>query len=208
MLSYEKSERPWKGLPRLFEPGDQGDAPATPEDLIEIRLLLRETAGIRHGRFEHLVGHVMPHKLRNVDHLIAVHVLGYEYRPPTKRRENRWHRDLAWRTGLGSYSDDATSLWTTDVDVAFRLVRRFVPLLRMDIRFGGAKHGQVRKARFDEKHATLAGQVIPLPEEWAYGVSRYPAIAIVDTFLTAFAMQKAAEEAPASAASTRESVDA
>ena len=201
-LSFEKSSRPWGGAAAKLldlEPKDWTDAPATAEDLIQIRLLLRETAGIRYGRFEHLVSHVLPNRLTCVDHLIAVHVLGYEYRPQGRRRGNDWCGDLPWKTGLGTYTADATSPWTTNTDVACGLVNRYLPFLRMDIRFGGAKHGQVRKAWFDERHLTLAGEVVPLPVEWPYGVSKYPAIAVVDTFLTAFAMQKEAivSEAPA-----------
>jgi hypothetical protein len=194
MLSFEKSPRPWNGASRLLsgQQADMGAAPATSEDLIELRLQLRATAGIRHGRIEHLVSHVLPQRLADIDHLIAIHVLGYEFRPEGRRGCSGWSGGLAWRTGLGSYCADATRPWTTNADVAFGLVARYLPLLRMDIRVGGAKHGQVRKAKFDEKHLTLAGETVPLPSEWPYGVSRFPAIAIVDTFLTAFAMQKEA----------------
>lgn len=194
-LSFEKSPRPWGGsAARLLdpEPKDWTDVPATAQDLIQIRLLLRETAGIRYGRFEHLVGHVLPQRLASIDHLIAVHVLGYEFRPQGRRRGNDWCGNLAWKTGLGTYTADATSPWTTNTDVACGLVNRYLPLLRVDIRFGGAQHGQVREARFDERHPTLAGEAVLLPAEWPYGVSKYPAIAVVDTLLTALAMQKEA----------------
>ncbi|MGY3582480.1 hypothetical protein ACVIGB_000595 [Bradyrhizobium sp. USDA 4341] len=195
MLSYEKSPRPWRGgTLRLLssEPRDLEDAPAASEDLIELRALLRTTAGVRHGRIEHLVSHVLPQRLANIDHLIAIHVLGYEFRVEGRRGSDDWSGGLPWRTGLGMYTTDATRPWTTNVDVAIGLVARYLPQLRMDVRVGGARHGQVKRAKFDEKHPTLAGEIVPLPTEWPYGTSRYPAIAIMDTFLTALAMQKEA----------------
>jgi hypothetical protein len=197
-----------------LEPRDLAAAPAASEDLIELRALLRTTAGVRHGRIEHLVSHVLPQRLSSIDHLIAIHILGYEFRPEGQRGGNDWSGGLAWRTGLGTYCADATRPWTTNADVAIGLVARYLPLLRLDIRVGGAKHGQIRKARFDERHPTLAEEIVPLPAEWPYGVSRYPAIAIVDTFLTAFAMQKEAaavggdQEPPVAAVGIQDAVAA
>lgn len=196
-LSFEKSPRPWRqrswAVPREEGPWS---APATPEDLEALREALRRTAAIEHGRSERLMGHVLPQRLAEIDHLIAVHVCGYEFRPEGGRDRSDWDTSCAWRTGLGTFSHDATMKWTTDVDLAAGLMFRYVPKLRIDLRFGGGGHGTIRKARFGRGHPdpALAGAAVPLPPEWPPGVRRYPAIAMIDVFLTAFAMQKRSAE--------------
>ena len=197
-LSFEKSPRPWRDnwAWRLFEERPKGEpwvAPAAPEDLVEIRTMLRKVASVHRGRLERLDSHRLLRELARIDHLLAVHVCGYEYRPEGRRSDPDWDTSCAWRTGTGTFTSDATEPWSSDLDLACNLVFRYVPRLRLDMRFGGARHGQLRKAHFDVKHPALSGREIPLPEEWPHGVARYPAIAVIDVFLTAFAMQKEAE---------------
>jgi hypothetical protein len=201
-LSLEKSPRAWRdnSWARYFDPKANAiwTVPATSEDLIELRSDLRRAASIDHGRIDHLMGHVVASHLARIDHLIAVHLCGYEFRPDGRRDDPDWGSSCcAWKTGTGTYCGDAPRKWTTDTDLAADLASRYTPHLRLDLRIGGARHGQIRKAHFDDKHpdSTLAGQDVPLPAEWPRKVRSYPAIAIVDTFLTAFAMQKEAAAA-------------
>lgn len=197
-LSLEKSPRQWRdnAWDRYLSPGrrDAWAAPATADDLREIQAELRRIASRHHGRIEKFVGHVTTSNLARIDHLIAVHICGYVYRPEGGGAPYA----CPWQTGAGTFSTDATQKWTTDTDLACNLMVRYTPRLRLDIRFGGERHGQIRKARFDEKHPdpSMAGREMPLPDEWPHHVRSYPAIAIIDTFLTAFALQKESAEKP------------
>jgi hypothetical protein len=207
-LSYEKTPQPWRFDARALVLGKEPKknepwaSPASASDLLELRAMLRQAASLRHGRLERLVQHRLPQELSKIDHLLAVHVCGYEYRPEgLGRSASDWDTNCAWRTGFGAFCAHAPEPWTTKTDLACNLAFRYVPRLRLDLRLGGARHGQLRKAKFDESHPTLPESDIPLPQEWPHGVARYPAIAVIDVFLTAFAMQKdaAVHDAPGTA---------
>lgn len=205
-LSLEKSPNPWcdNSLALLLEPARKKDgwsAPASADDLRDLQSELRKAVSHQYGSIGHLMDHAIPRHLARIDHLIAVHICGYEFREESGRSAPDWgYTFCGWKTGTGTYTGDATRKWTTDSDEAMALVRRYSPHLRLDVRIGGARHGQVRKARFGRKHPTLAGQAIPLPAEWPPAVKRFPAVAIVDTFLTAFAIEKDAASASSACA--------
>jgi hypothetical protein len=167
---------------------------AVPGDPATLRAIGDLMAGILSQRRSRAVAHWTENELKEVDHLLAIHVLGYEFNERERPDEDgdRW----TWRIpGLSSDSTSPVRPWTRDMAEAAHMARRFCPGLRMDVRVGGRKHGQVRSARFARSAPFgLAGAAVPLPENWPAAVRDYPTATLVFAFLEAVCQEKEAAQ--------------
>ncbi len=177
----------------LFVKSPTGVA-AVPGDPATLRAIAGLMAGILSQRRSAAVAHWTENELKEVDHLLAVHVFGYEFNEQERPDEDgdRW----TWRMpGLSSDSTSPVRPWTRDMAAAAAMSRWYCPALRMDVRVGGRRHGQVRSARFARSAPFgLAGAPVPLPEAWPVAVRDYPTATLVFAFLEAVCQEKEAAQ--------------
>ncbi len=183
---------PEGGRGSLFRQGP----PAIPADALTLRIIRDAVYAVADERVPQVIAHARAHRLRECEHLIGIHVMGYEFNEDERPDSDgdRWK----WRTGLGCYTDDPIRPWTRDLSDATHLASWLCPHLRLSLRLGGARNGQVSKAAFSKRHPLpgLAGAAVPLPQRWPAAVREIPAVGVVLAFLEAAAMEKdAAAEA-------------
>ena len=190
----ERIELAEDASPRLRRRGIFDSRPqAVPANAGELReLAARIVDVLRSDPGRPTMAHVTPARLKEVDALIGVHVMGYERNVSGKPDADgdSWK----WRVGVGTYTDDPVRPWTTSFEHARWLMRVACPALRVSIRFGGTDDGAIRKARFSKSHPSLPGVEIPIPD-LPPAVRRHPAARLAHLALIAAAMER---EAPAS----------
>lgn len=130
-------------------------APELREIAERIMDILRSDPGSR------MMAHVTPSRLAEVDHLIAIHVMAYEFNE--SNRPDADGDDWKWRVTTAAYTDQPVREWTTKLEFALQLMRKACPGLRISVKFGGRDSGKVRKAWFSKSHPTLPGHPVEIP---------------------------------------------